>query len=1515
MSGQDRMQRIGTSPAPTSTGGLRIRRAVIIPMLGLACGILLVGDGGAIEQERPNLSQPPPKPRNNEQRFQLRRAAARRLIFADRDQHRLLQIATDELQTGKTIAGLRHLQRLLDSKSDRFTLTADGRGVSGVRTAAAKLLDQLTPVQQRIYERRSAASSQRILRRGMVTGDADGLNEVVRRYARTPAGFEAAHRLAVAAFDRGDYDSAAVYWQSLMSLPAHRDRITPEIRLRFAVALKQLGENDRADQIIRALANRRFRIGGRTMTAQRFFGREFSTGTSGRSKQRQVTGGNPRNNPQHSISPPYPRAVWTVKFESKSEELLHRQQAWRSHQRSIGQTRRWVGEPLVIGQRILYRDLDGIQAVDIATGKRRWLHRAKTDLSKLGHVKSATARKPASVRRYSFSELIARNEQITSLTADDRRAYFLDDFNVPSPARDDNPFGRRRIEVQPPSWNRVVAISINGKNNKRKVTWSVGGAAKEKTSENPLAGCYFPAPPLPIVGRLYLVCELGDTLSIACLNPADGRLLWRQPLATLPASRRINPSPRLRTIPLVYADGVLVCATPSGYLTALDPLTGSLRWASAYRDDDGEEDFSVAFDGLTGEHSGFALRPVISQGRLLYLPPNAGPLQCFDLKTGRRLWQQPRGEMLCIGTVDAKTVVIVGRRRVSGLDIATGKQRWESPIATPTGRGLSTQNHFLVPTADGRIVALHRQTGKRLGLSAPEFEDSDSTEPWQPGNLAVAGKWVLSMEYGRIRAFPQAGPLFADIERKLRAGSTRRSDKQTAAELALLLGKTERADRLLQELVNSAAKTSKPDRKTARIQSLLRELLFHRLKNRDGNPAKQLARLERMSLDTASRVRLLMARTDWQLSSRNITAVLRTMDELAGLQFKGLFPAPDDAGRLLSVSAWSAETLRKLAAIKTVDAASLQSHIKARGRIAMNSGRRESLEQYLDLFGSHSAVAPFRNELARRLIASHDDQRAELLLLLNRNLNDKRTVAIATELLVQLWTGHRLYEQAAALTRELATRFAATTLSDGRTTGREFALRARRSRFAATAAARLSGPEFPVRRVDIVSTTKLDVDSKRQQLFSNFRQLFAIPGDGPYWLVDAGDSVRTELTVVDRTTGVDIGRIAIPLRHSISLYAGYAQAGQFLSVGSSGKMHGVSLLQRKSGRPFWENSPFGFAGRRDMLHVGPATTNYAAFQAGEHLIAVDPGTGRLLWQRSDIPTSSGLLIDQTAGLFGDEKALVMVTGREGETLDLAVFDPVTGRRIRNARLTVREDPAMATFGRFVLCIAIVDGQKRLRVWDPLAEKPLLDRPGDGILAITQVDARRRLLLDRLGYLLLVDIPTGRIRTVTRLDPTELPGVTYLKVFEQEGVLFINPQRPVRVRDAHFSFYLGDALARATHFRGELYAIDLKTGRRLWKRSFPQRTVLKLRQGRLPCLVLGARIRDRARGTRTGLHIEAIDTRTGETLGKRDDLFPDRLLHLHYDPITEAVEIDGLRSTIRLHLRHRRIVGDAEGIGL
>ena len=1509
------MQKIGTSPAPSRTSGLRIRRVAIIPMLGLACGMLLVGDGGAVEQDRPVLSQPPPKPQNNEQQFRLRRDAARRLIVAERDQHRLLQIASDELRTGKTIAGLRHLQRLLDSKNDRFSLTADGSGISGIRHAAASLLDQLTPAQQRTYERLSATVSQRLLRQATATGDANGLIELLRRYARTPAGFEAAHRLAVAAFDRGDYDSAAGYWQSLLSLSAHRNRVTPEIQLRYAVALKHLGEKDRANRIIRALADRRFRIGGRTMTAQRFFEREFRAATSTRAEQRRVTGGNPRNNPQHNISPPFPRPGWTAKFRSKSEQLLREQRAWRSAQRSIGQTTRWVGEPLVVGNRILYRDLDGIQALHITTGQRQWLHKAKSDLLKLGTETNKTARNRRETLRYNYSEMIARNEQVVSLGADDRRVYFLDDFNLPSRAANYSPrFGRRRIEVQAPSWNRVVAIPIKGDDGKREVAWSVGGAAKEKTSDNPLAGCYFPAPPLPIVGRLYLVCELGETLSVACLNPADGRLLWRQPLATLSASRRINASPRLRTTPLVYAGGVLVCATPNGYLTALDPLTGSLRWATAFRDDDGDEGLGVAFEGLTGEHNGFALRPVISHGRLVFLPPNVGPLQCFDLKTGHRLWQQPRGETLCIGAVDAKTVVIVGRRRVSGLDIATGKQRWESPIATPTGRGLATQNHYLVPTADGRIVALHRQTGKPLGLSAPEFVDADSTEPWQPGNLAVAGKWVLSVEHDRIRAIPQAGPLFVDVERKLRTGSPSRSDKQTAAELALLLGKTERADRLLQDLVNTAAKTAKPDRKTARTQSLLRELLFQRLKNRDGNPAQQLARLERMSLDAASRVRFLMAKTDWQLASRNITGVLRTMDELAGLQFKGLFPAPDDVGRLLSVSAWSAETLRKIAALKSVDAASLQVQITARGRVATKSDRKAALERYLDLFGSHAASEPFRNELARRLIASHDDQRAELLLLRNRKSTDKRTAAIATERLVQLWNGHRLYEQAAALTRELATRFATTKLSDGRTTGREFALRAMRTQFAATATARLAGPQFPVRRVDIVSSTKLDIDSKRQQLFSNFRQLFAIPGDGPYWLVDAGDSVRSELTVVDRTTGVDIGRIAIPLRHSISLYAGYAQAGRFLSVGSSGTMHGVSLLQRKAGKPFWEQKPFGFNGRRDILHVGPATTNYAVFQAGEHLIAVDPGTGRLLWQRSDIPTASGLLIDQTTGLFGDNRALVMVTGREGRSLDFSVFDPVTGRRIRNARLSVHEGPSMVTCGRFVMH-ASVTGGKRLRIWDPLTGKQLIDRPGDDIVTVDQVDKRRSALLTRDGNLLLIDLATGHIRKLMQFDPAEIRGVTYLKTFEQNGVLFINPQRPVPFRDVHFSFYLGDALARGTHFRGELYAVDPRTGRRLWKRSFPQRTVLKLRQGRLPCLVLGARIRDRARGTRTGLHIEAIDTHTGESLGKRDDLFPDRLLNLHYDPKQNAVEIDGLRSTIRLKLRRRRIVGDAEGIGL
>ena len=97
------------------------------------------------------------------------------------------------------------------------------------------------------------------------------------------------------------------------------------------------------------------------------------------------------------------------------------------------------------------------------------------------------------------------------------------------------------------------------------------------------------------------------------------------------------------------------------------------------------------------------------------------------------------------------------------------------------------------------------------------------------------------------------------------------------------------------------------------------------------------------------------------------------------------------------------------------------------------------------------------------------------------------------------------------------------------------------------------------------------------------------------------------------------------------------------------------------------------------------------------------------------------------------------------------------------------------------------------------------------------------------------------------------------------------------------------------------AIDRRSGRLQWKRPFPQRTVLRTPSLHLPVLVLLSLVGDRMNGNHHSMLIEAVDVRTGETLGLEDNKLPDRILHLTFDHDRRRVRLWGKHSVVDLDL--------------
>ncbi|MEZ6048064.1 MAG: hypothetical protein R3C11_21295 [Planctomycetaceae bacterium] len=102
-------------------------------------------------------------------------------------------------------------------------------------------------------------------------------------------------------------------------------------------------------------------------------------------------------------------------------------------------------------------------------------------------------------------------------------------------------------------------------------------------------------------------------------------------------------------------------------------------------------------------------------------------------------------------------------------------------------------------------------------------------------------------------------------------------------------------------------------------------------------------------------------------------------------------------------------------------------------------------------------------------------------------------------------------------------------------------------------------------------------------------------------------------------------------------------------------------------------------------------------------------------------------------------------------------------------------------------------------------------------------------------------------------------------------------------------------------RGKVLAFEKKSGKLLWQRTFQPASVLQLTPHQVPCLILVSRTRDRVNPNLHSLAIEAIDNKTGETLGFHDEILTDRLVFATYDPEDRRISLVAHRTRINLDL--------------
>ncbi len=792
--------------------------ARLFPLLrkgGSLLGLLLFATG--IAQGQPRIGNPTNPSQANDYGAYLP---------TDRTLTQAMTRASERLRDGEYHQAVTFLNEVLHREEDSFLETSleavpenseKPASIRGLKATARRLLANLPPQGQEIYELLHAATARRRLDAALSAGQFDEIRQIAYQYIQTPAGREAAYVLAQMEADRGHSFAAAQWYDALLREPRAVAEFGPQLSLLSAVHWLTAGRPERAQAVLEALIARspdqKIVLLGEERSLprhgedpllwlQRVLGkpRPVSVGPAQWTTHR----GNSARHVQSQGGPPHRRPRWQARVvnDPRIEAFLAtRQQELQER----GVVVLPAARPLAVGDVVLVKTPHNVVAIDWKTGKRIWETRVEEEgsLNQLAEeIGSAGLDEPWSMIRHPLEQRVWEDVLATSLGSDGKRLFVVRGLPM-SPLETERGRGmrlggfmnRHGMEATSPS-NRLEAYDLATEG---KLVWDQRGTGSTRA----LADAFFLGPPLAIHGKLYALAELQSAIYLLALDPASGRLLWKQPLASLERGISLDLQRRLTGAMPSYAEGMLLCPTAAGVLVAIDLAKRELAWAYRYPQGPGvntnraarlvwRQQAQMLKMQSRGNDRWLDSSVVIVEGRVFVTPQESNALHCLDLNTGELLWKSPRNKGLFLGCVmseessgEGGVVLLVGTDSITALQVQDGTPAWQQPLmlpkgTMPSGYGILSEGRYFLPLSQGEIFAIDCTTGKSLTPSRrdPLQRSRPSHHPHATplGNLIAHRGTILSQTTLLLSKYDQT-----DVLRKQATTALAKNQNDTTA--------------------------------------------------------------------------------------------------------------------------------------------------------------------------------------------------------------------------------------------------------------------------------------------------------------------------------------------------------------------------------------------------------------------------------------------------------------------------------------------------------------------------------------------------------------------------------------------------------------------------------------------------------------------------------------------------------------------------------------------------------------
>ena len=1341
------------------------------------------------------------------------------------------------------------------------------------------------------YEIRYGPAAQKMLDQAAATRDWAKLGEVRRMYFHTQAGYDASWLLAQHEMFQGHPIAASALLDDIVILPRAINRLGKGVLVLHAAACKLAnrklpatldGVSGQAGQVSIAGAEQTGpKQGELAQWLDQFYGAVGKL-PAGQIENYLVYNASENRNGASSGQMPLSNVRWQLDTTVSPKQEREVKDLSKSLA-SSGQLPppSWV--PLKVGKQLLMRTTEYLVGVDYRTGKRIWLHpwsSTKDDDQTTEANAALTGGVKGNLGVTEFLRQRVWNDvPYGQVTSDGERVYLLDGLKKL------NATGSRgfpMVRSLQPNGNSLIALELASEGT---LKWFQGARSG---ADSPLADAFFLGPPLPIEGRLYVMCELAGDIFLLCLEPRTGKEIWRQQLVAVESGTITRD--RIRRVAgamLSYQDGVLICPTGAGALVAVNLGDRTLRWGVSFERNSTMNRFVQqrgAFDTKQLMQRWFSGTAIISDSSVLITPVESDRLLGFNLMTGKALFTQKiRLEMRYLAGIRGDNFYVVGPTVMKAYDLANGSQVWKTNSDVfaagqqVSGQGVFGKDCYLLPTNSQEIIRVSLEDGQVLDKRKTKYELGNLVAV--DGEIITQGPTKLSVAFGEATLVPL-------VERMLEENPENFDAIVRKADLLIQAGDFTEAIGLL-----AKARRVQPENDEVRMLSVSGMLeQFRRSGNFSPQQIEELSKLidrplQQVEFD-ALRLESAMAAEDYGQAA----LLLLELSELVVAEFN----SDDSADRLVGendrfclLDAWINGRVRDY--IKVVDPevmqdfeAKLNAHLE--GRTSVSS---ERVQRVLAHFNGMESAEQLRTVLADRYRKDREPRLLELTALGHHQPNLAGLRQLSTERLLMLADA---YESGAMLRnlpdvlRELKSR--TETLNEAVAKRIEDSLERTEQTMRAKDWPKNATYKWASQAKRRTSTSSQRVHSLEVQAGEEFRDWALISlananrlqlraPDGSLKTLPASNNSVTDkaeaafvsggVMVVQTTAGLlamDLYR-ARNQRPDSNLWPGR-------DVGGAG-----SIAAKPESYP----APFGEQVKRYMLQstnmrerpefrVGPILGDRVIVLKGGELSAISLRTGDDIWRINTAPKSGMVLCD-------GERVAVVSSDRKQTVL----FDIADGRELETQPFEYGE--LWKAAGNNVLCYMSTNQPNvyTVNLFNPFTGEVLLsqeanssDDPNEDSTAnvfVSRVFSGHYLtMMSPVGETFVWDLREGRELVRTQLAPQD----------ELKEVRAILMRDRVVLLPAYNSQVVASGMPKIVSFRGEFhrsanaaFAFSLEDGSLLWSKKFEQPWgCSSVQPMETPVLVLTrVRVTYNATVQKSDLEVLALDARTGKVLAAPD----------------------------------------------